>query len=158
MSDQCATSEISSGTVVEDVANSFAYAPVWNDCLTNSSEETRLFYQGVIEEYTTTVKLEPAEMALLKSTKSLRDVLDYVESIRQSREQRKKHRITRFLQRFVGGILRRFDRFSAVIETLVSSHADIPALVWGSVKLVLMVKPVSEYADHLDLQRYQRYI
>lgn len=103
------------------------------------SEETETFYRRVIEEYKTTAKLSQEELEWLLNTNSLSDVLDAVEKVRQGCEQKKKHRITRFLERFTGGIVERLNRFSVAIETLVSSQAGIPALVWGSVKLVLLV-------------------
>lgn len=85
-------------------------------------------------------KINETEMDWLKSTRSLRDVLQCVEQVRDQRVREKKHRLTRFLQRFSGNILHRLDRFSTVIETLTSSHPEVSALIWGSLKLALMVR------------------
>ena len=86
-------------------------------------------------------------MDWLKGTRSLHDVLQCVEKVRDQRERKKKHRVTRFLQRFSGNILNRLDRFSTIIETLTSSHPEVAGLIWGSLKLVLMVRAVAAYAD-----------
>ncbi len=36
-------------------------------------------------------------------------------------------------------ILQSIQRFSAIVDTFISAHPDIAALVWGSVKLTLLV-------------------
>lgn len=38
-------------------------------------------------------------------------------------------------------VLQSVQAFSSVVETFVSSHPEIAALVWGSVKLTMLVRP-----------------
>lgn len=115
-------------------------------------EEIGSFYRRIIGEYVKMAKINETEMVWLKATRSIHDVIKCVEKVRDQRERKKKHRLTRFLQRFSGSILDRFDRFSTIIETLTSSHPEVAALVWGSLKLVLMVSAVAVYAENsIDL-------
>ena len=96
-------------------------------------------------------KINETEMDWLKGTKSLHDVLECVEKIRGQRERKKQHRLTRFLQRYSGNILDRLDRFSMIIDILTSSHPEVAFLIWGGLKLVLMVRAVTVVADSIDL-------
>jgi len=96
------------------------------------------FYNFSIQDIIKT-KLSKEELGWLTQTKSLTGLLNDVQKVWESCEEKKKHRITRFLQRFSGGVLKRLERFSSVIETLVSSNPNMAALIWGGMKLVLMV-------------------
>lgn len=101
-----------------------------------------IFYREVIDEYTNSVQLSVEEQEWLTKTKSVDDLLTAVQQVHEARETGKKQRplILRVLRRTSDGICRRLVRFSDVIDTFVSSNPNIATLIWGSIKLLLMVK------------------
>jgi len=43
-------------------------------------------------------------------------------------------------------MLKSVQQFSAIVDTFVSSHPDVAALVWGSVKLTVLVRHPSRFS------------
>jgi Asp-tRNA(Asn)/Glu-tRNA(Gln) amidotransferase B subunit len=96
-------------------------------------------YNEAIHKFKTNAKLTSAELECLVSTKSLREVLDMVAATGESRKHSHKNPITKFLGWFVGETLEKLDRFSGAIDVLTSSNPAISGLVWGGLKVVLVV-------------------
>ena len=47
-------------------------------------------------------------------------------------------------------ILQSVQQFSAIVDTFVSSHPDVAALLWGSVKITLLVRHLSRLSHRYN--------
>jgi hypothetical protein len=123
----------------EEIPPEATYSAFQNELMTRAEDSGRDFYMLVVQDFLETVELSQEQLDCLTKTKSIDELLRAVEDIQKARSGEKKGRITRFLHRLSRGILSQLDRLSPAIDTLVSAHPEISALVWGSIKLVLIV-------------------
>lgn len=85
--------------------------------------------------------LDPAQKAELEAIKAIPDahaVAWFTHQLDQENAKRK----SRCVAARISPLLESVQQFSGVVETFVSSHPQVAALVWGSVKLVLQVNPL----------------
>jgi len=115
------------------------YSAFQNVLTARAEDSGRDFYMFVVNDFLETVELSQEQLDCLSKTKSMGELLRAVEDIQKARSGEKKGRVTRFLQRLSRGILAQLDILSPAIDTLVSAHPEISALVGGSIKLVLIV-------------------
>lgn len=82
--------------------------------------------------------LTPEEFSKLSNTPpDARSVLDLAEAVDG---RAKKRKLRRWASAF-GPFLESVQRYSLAVEILISSNPQIAALVWGSVKAVIIVCP-----------------
>lgn len=82
--------------------------------------------------------LDPDQRIKLEAIKTVPDahaVAEFTYQLDQENAKRKSRCVAARISPFLDAI----QQFSGVVETFVSSHPQIAALVWGSVKLVLQV-------------------
>ncbi|EIN05457.1 hypothetical protein PUNSTDRAFT_122367 [Punctularia strigosozonata HHB-11173 SS5] len=80
-------------------------------------------------------KFTPEELACFRSC-SLEDIVVYLKTI--DRAHKAGSRTRRCVER-LGAILQGLQRFFATVDTLVSSHPDVAALVWGGLRFIIAV-------------------
>ena|SRR2546421_7007179 len=74
---------------------------------------------------------------------------ELVERASKLKAKYRKHRIVALLRK-IHPFLAQLRSFSRIINTLVQSHPEVAALVWGSVSLILEVSPsTSEFHREL---------
>jgi hypothetical protein len=82
--------------------------------------------------------LNPEQKAKLQAIKAVPDAHAVAEFTHQL-DQENARRKSRCVAARISPLLESIQQFSGVVETFVSSHPQVAALIWGSVKLVLQV-------------------
>lgn len=103
-----------------------------------TTPEPERLLQTAIDDFTTT--LSDDQRAQLHSIKSVPDadaVLVFTAELDRKRQGETKR--GRSIATRLSKILCSVRDFSSIIDTFVSSHPDIAALVWGSIKLTMHV-------------------
>ncbi len=83
--------------------------------------------------------LTPDQYKQLQAVKAFPDAAAVITFTAQLDEQNAKRRACGVATRLYT-LLQSIQQFSSVVSTLVSSHPSIAALVWGSVKLTMLVR------------------
>jgi len=82
--------------------------------------------------------LDPEQKIKLEAIKAVPDALTVAKLTHQLDEENSKRKSPCVAAR-VAQLLDAIQQFSGIVDTFVSSHPQVAALVWGSVKLVLQV-------------------
>lgn len=82
--------------------------------------------------------LDPDQKAKLQAIKAVPDAHTVAEFTHQLDQENAKRK-SRCVAARLSPLLESIQQFSGVVETFVSSHPQVAALIWGSVKLVLQV-------------------
>lgn len=85
--------------------------------------------------------LEPEQKRTLEAIKAIPDAHAVTEFTYQLDQENAKRK-SRCVAARISPVLEAIQQFSGIIETFVSSHPQIAALVWGSIKLVLQVSRI----------------
>ncbi|KAJ9634593.1 hypothetical protein H2199_008876 [Coniosporium tulheliwenetii] len=91
--------------------------------------------------------LTPAQKQQLEAIKAVPDAAAVITFTAQLDEQNAKRRSCGVATRLYT-LLQSVQQFSSVVSTLVSSHPTIAALVWGSVKLTMLI--ASNFTSYFD--------
>ena len=106
----------------------------------NKRQETEAFYERIRKDFVKSAKLSEEENHYLNTTKSPEDIIAYVEEVKRKRETKEqRHRIRLFINKFRQSTLEKLQKFSQSIDALVTPAGAIGGLVWGSIKMVLVV-------------------
>jgi len=82
--------------------------------------------------------LDPEQKAKLEAIKAVPDAHAVAEFTHQLDHENAKRK-SRCVAARISPLLESIQQFSGVVETFVSSHPQVAALIWGSMKLVLQV-------------------
>jgi hypothetical protein len=82
--------------------------------------------------------LDPEQKAKLQTIKAVPDAHAVAEFTHQLDRENAKRK-SRCVAARISPLLESIQQFSGAVETFVSSHPQVAALIWGSVKLVLQV-------------------
>jgi len=82
--------------------------------------------------------LDPEQKKKLEAIKAVPDAHAVAEFTHQLDQENAKRK-SRCVAARISPLLESIQQFSGVIETFISSHPQIAALIWGSIKLVLQV-------------------
>ena len=109
-------------------------------------------HNNSLQEFRQKANLTEEELGWLTSTKSLQEVLDIVREAQKAKQTRSRKPILRFVEWLGEEIVAKLDKFSAVIDMMTSSDPAISGLVWGGLKVVLMVSEL--FRVTLTMPRY----
>jgi len=132
---QSRSGNLSEGNPIPDPDNTLNHPPDPGF----SANELQEFYREVVSGIQRSESLSREEQNLLTQTQSVEDLLGVLKQIHDTSRSKSKSQLERFLERFSGGLMKRLIRFSEAIETMVSSNPQIAGLLWGSIKLLLIV-------------------
>jgi hypothetical protein len=104
-------------------------------------------YTKALKLFEENAQLTDTELKCLKSTHNLQDVLVMVRAVCESRERTQKNPITRFMTSSVDETFERLERLSDVIDSISGSCPNPSGLVWGGMKLFLLVAPFRKLAN-----------
>ena len=76
------------------------------------------------------------QLLALNTTPDAAAVIDFTAKV----DEENANRSSRCVASRLCGVLQSVQQFSSVVETFVSSHPEIAALVWGSIKLTILVR------------------
>jgi hypothetical protein len=94
--------------------------------------------------------LNPEQKAKLQAIKAVPDAHAVAEFTHQL-DQENARRKSRCVAARISPLLESIQQFSGVVETFVSSHPQVAALIWGSVKLVLQVSQSYQFSGGVPL-------
>jgi hypothetical protein len=94
--------------------------------------------------------LNPEQKAKLQAIKAVPDAHAVAEFTHQL-DQENARRKSRCVAARISLLLESIQQFSGVVETFVSSHPQVAALIWGSVKLVLQVSQSYQFSGGVPL-------
>jgi len=123
--------------IQESVPNLLINSPSTTEESTEGESITDI-YSGIAAQLLSAIQLTPEEQQCFTNTRSPKELLDTVRNVQRS-GCTGSARLQQFITRSTGSILCMLDRYSPAIEVFVSSNPAIAALVWGSVRLVLLV-------------------
>ena len=90
-------------------------------------------------------------LRVLQSVPDAQAVVTFTAQLDAENAKRRSRCVASRLERFLSSV----QQFTGVINTLVSSNPQIAALVWGSVKLTLVVCfPIDLWIAHLTISRW----
>jgi hypothetical protein len=93
---------------------------------------------------------QKAKLQAIKAVPDAHAVAEFTHQLDQENAKRK----SRCVAARISPLLESVQQFSGVVETFVSSHPQVAALIWGSVKLVLQVsqsyRPLGGVRSHID--------
>jgi hypothetical protein len=84
--------------------------------------------------------LAPEQRARLQALNAVPDAAAVITFTKEIDDENAKRR-SRCVASRLCGILESVQQFSSIVDTFVSSHPEIAALVWGSIKFALLVCP-----------------
>ena len=88
---------------------------------------------------------QKADLIALKGTPDATAVITFTAEVDKKNAERR----SRCVASRVYDVLQSVQQFSLVVDTFAQSHADIAALVWGSVKLTILVCPSPRFIASL---------